>query len=138
MRGILEKSEIRKEVLDRLKSLPNFDKLKFIYLFGSKARSKSHQRSDIDICLYYDLDDEEELYRLLLRISGSFPEKFDVEMFQFLPLYVKRDVFKGELLYTKDKDFVYDLARETYREYEDFEPRYRYILYGKAGMEASI
>lgn len=138
MRGILEKSKIREEILNRLKSLPKFDKLKFIYLFGSKARGEAHPRSDIDICLYYDLDDEEELYRLLLRISGSSPEKFDVEMFQFLPLYVKRDVFKGELLYTSDKDFVYDLARETYREYEDFEPRYRYILYGKAGMEVSI
>lgn len=134
----MKKSEIRREILDKLKSLPQFDELKFIYLFGSKTRDEMYKRSDIDLCLYYDLGDEEELYRHLLRISGSFPEKYDVEMFQFLPLYIQKEVFKGELLYTSDKDFVYDLARETHREYEDFEPRYRYILYGKAGMEVSI
>ncbi len=59
-------------------------------------------------------------------------------MFQLLPLYVKKEVFKGELLYTDDKDFVYDLARKTINEYNDFEPRYKYILYGKSGVGGPI
>lgn len=133
----MKNSEIKREILERLKSQPEFDKLKFAYIYGSTILGERTERSDIDICLYYDKN-EEELHKLLFKISGSFPEEYDVQMFQLIPLYVKKEVFKGDLLYVKDKDFVHDLARETFREYEDFEPRYRYILYGKAGMEVPI
>lgn len=56
-------------------------------------------------------------------------------MFKLLPLHVKKEVFKGDLLYATDKGFVHDVARKTRRGYEDFEPRYKEVLYGKAGME---
>ncbi|MFO7792751.1 MAG: hypothetical protein R6W73_07215 [Candidatus Saliniplasma sp.] len=59
-------------------------------------------------------------------------------MFQLLPLYVQKEVFKGELLYAEYKGFVHDLARQTIKDYNDFEPRYKYILYGKAGIEAEL
>ncbi len=133
-----EKEDIdEKEILSRLRSCPNHDKLRFIYLYGSYASGETSERSDIDICLYYDIDDKRELHKTLYRISGSFPDKYDIQMFQLLPLYVQKEVFKGELLYAEDKGFVHDIARRTIKEYEDFEPRYKYILYGKAGMEGA-
>lgn len=46
-------------------------------------------------------------------------------MFQFLPLYVQKEVFKGELIYADDKGFVHDIARRTIQAYNDFEPRYK-------------
>ena len=125
------------KILDRLRDGPHFDELRFVYLYGSYASGETTERSDIDLCLYYDIDDKKELYRTFFRISGSFPDRYDVQMFQLLPLYVQKEVFKGELLYAEDKGFVHDLARQTIKDYNDFEPRYKYILYGKAGIEGA-
>ncbi len=102
---------------------------------GSYVTGGMTERSDIDVCLYYDIDDRHELHRTLLRISGSFPDKYDIQMFQLLPLYVKKEVFKGELIYCDDKGFVHDVARRAVKEYDDFEPRHKYILYGKVGVK---
>lgn len=130
-------AEIKEELLNKLKQLPDFDQLKFIYLYGSQAGGQVTERSDIDICLYYDLKDARQLHRLLYKISGSVSDAFDIQMFQFLSLTVKREVFKGQLLYNKDKEFVHQLARRTYRDYQDFKPRRDYILYGKAGVKGA-
>jgi len=128
---------MKEEILKRLQELPHFDKLRFVYLYGSTVTGKQSKRSDIDIALYYDITDKFELHDLLFFISGSFPDKYDIHMFQLLPLYVKIEVFKGELLYTDDRGFVHDIAWKTIKEYNDFEPRYKYILYGKLGLEGA-
>ena len=125
----------KEKILDRLRNLPSFNKLKFVYLFGSSATGNVTERSDTDICLYYDVGNKKELHKLLFKIIGSFPDKYDLQMFQLLPLYVKKNVFKGELIYTDDKKFVHDISRKMIEEYNDFEPRYKYILYGKTGVE---
>jgi len=123
--------------MNRLKELPHFDDLRFAYVYGSSVTGKATERSDIDVALYYDIKDRSELHHLLFYISGFFPDKYDIHMFQLLPLYVKIEVFKGELIYTDDKGFVHDIAWETIKEYNDFEPRYKYILYGKLGLEGA-
>ncbi len=120
-----------------LQDLQHFDDLRFVYLFGSAATGDATERSDVDLCLYYDLDDEQELADLLYEISGMLSSRYDIHFFQFLPRYVQKEVFRGRLLYTSDRGFVHDLAYHTRRAYEDFEPRYRLILHGKAGVEAS-
>lgn len=129
---------MKDDVIDRLQRCPHFDELRFVYLYGSKAKGDSTERSDIDLCLYYDLDDKEELYDTLFKIKGSFPDRYDIQMFQLLPLYVKKEVFEGDLIYADDKGFVHDIARRTIKEYDDFEPRYKYILYGKSGLEGAV
>jgi hypothetical protein len=58
---------------------------------------------DIDVALYYDIADERKMYDLLFLISGSVPDKYDICMFQLLPLYVRIEVFKGKLIYADDK-----------------------------------
>lgn len=129
---------MKDEIIDRLRSCPHFDELRFAYLYGSYAKGETNERSDIDLCLYYDLDDKKELYDTLFKISGSFPDEYDIQMFQLLPLYVRKEVFNGELLYADDKGFVHDIAHKTIKEYEDFKPRYKYILYGKAGVGGAV
>ncbi len=128
---------MKEDVLRRLKELPHFDKLRFVYIYGSSVTGKTTKKSDIDIALYYDIAEKRELYNLQFLISGSFPDRYDIHMFQLLPLYVKIEIFRGELLFTDDKGFVHDIAWETIKEYNDFEPRYKYILYGKAGIEGA-
>jgi predicted nucleotidyltransferase len=126
---------MKEEIMRRLQRLPHFDKLRFVYVYGSSVTGKVMKTSDIDVALYYDIKDKYELHNLLFYISGSFPDKYDISMFQLLPLYVRIEVFKGELIYTDDKGFVHDIAWETIKEYNDFEPRYKYILYGKLGLQ---
>lgn len=94
---------MKEKVLKQLKELPHFDKLKFVYVYGSSVTGKPTEKSDIDIALYYDIVGKHELYNLQFLISGSFPDKYDIHIFQLLPLYVKIDVFKGNLIYTDDK-----------------------------------
>ena len=127
----------KKKILDNVKDLPYFKELVFIYLFGSSCYGKFTKRSDRDICCYYQIEDKKKLFKLQLKISSIFPENYDVQMFQLLPLYIKKEVFKGELLYTSNKELVYDIAKKTRDEYEDFKPRYKYILYGKNGIEGT-
>lgn len=128
---------MKEKILKRLKELPYFDALKFVYVYGSSVTGNVTERSDIDIALYYTIEGKRKLYDLQFLISGSFPDKYDIHLFQLLPLYVKIEVFKGNLIYTDDKGFVHDIAWKTIKEYNDFEPRYKYILYGKAGIEGA-
>lgn len=123
-----------KRLLSRLKQFPHFDRLQFVYLFGSAATT----RSDIDLCLYYDISNREKLADLLFTISGSLPQQYDISMFQLLPLHMQKEVFKGQLLFARDTGFVHDVARQTRQAYNDFEARYRYILRQKAGLEATL
>ncbi|MFO8132773.1 MAG: nucleotidyltransferase domain-containing protein [Thermoplasmatota archaeon] len=127
-----------KRLLNRLEQFPHFDRLEFVYLFGSAAHGDATTRSDIDLCLYYDISNREKLADLLFTISGSLPQQYDVSMFQLLPLYMQKEVFKGQLLFARDTGFVHDVARRTRQAYNDFEARYRYILRSKAGMEATL
>lgn len=127
----------KKKILDKAKSIPYFKELVFIYLFGSSCYGKVTKRSDRDICFYYQIEDKKKLFRLQLKISSIFPENYDIQMFQLLPLYIKKEVFKGNLLYTSNKKLIYDIAKKTRDEYEDFKPRYKYILYGKNELEGA-
>lgn len=128
----------KEEILRRLEQLPHFDQLQFVYVFGSTAQGEVTRQSDVDLCLYYDIPHHEELAKLLFTVSGSLPQQYDVSMFQLLPVYVQKEVFKGQLLFTRDIAFVHDIARQTRQEYNDFEPRYQYILRSKAGLEATL
>jgi hypothetical protein len=64
-----------------------------------------------------------------LEYLEATPTSFDVQVYQRLPLYVRRRVLaEGKVLYCRDEDALYDLARQTIREFEDFRPRYECYL----------
>ncbi|MEA3458167.1 MAG: nucleotidyltransferase domain-containing protein [Candidatus Thermoplasmatota archaeon] len=126
------------KILSKIDKIPYFNKLKFVYLFGSSCNGKLTKRSDIDLCFYYDIKDKKKLYKLMFKISSVFPDKYDIQMFQLLPLYIKKEVFKGKLIYSVDREYVHDIARTTIEEYNDFKPRYKYILYGKNKVEGAF
>ena len=114
------------EILRVLRRAGNFNRLKFICVYGSAAEGRAGRLSGIDICLYYDMKSHETLTKLLYKISGMLPEKYDAQLFQLLPLTVKKEIFKGKFIYCEDKNLVYDLAFQTFTEYDEFEPRYKF------------
>jgi len=97
-----------------------------IMLFGSYAKGKITPLSDIDLCVMLDkkYNNCSMAKKRMGYLTGT-ADKFDIQVFQLLPLYVKNKILKeGKILYSKNIKKIYDVAYETIRKYEDFKPRY--------------
>ena len=90
--------------MDR-KILKDFEFLKkdveAIILFGSYARNEQNKRSDIDICIVCK---KRKIKKVLDKILESgITEKYDVKIFELLPLKMKISVInEGKFLYAKN------------------------------------
>ena len=118
-----EIEQLTKQFLEHLENTKFFSKVEFVILYGSSLSSYYLDDSDIDLCLYID-DEKNVLSRIRLELLKKFSENFDIQMFQLLPLYVQIEVLKGEVLYVKEEDRLYEIADETIDEYEEFYPLY--------------
>jgi len=99
-----------------------------VLIFGSAARQEQSPLSDVDICLVMmpraNLFEPAALNNKRLEYLKDFP--LDVQIFQQLPLYVRRRVLReGEILFTRDESLLYELAFRTAQAFEDF----RHIYY---------
>ncbi len=122
------------KVVETVKNMDGFDDVQFIILYGSQSESRATEDSDVDICVGYDGSrDEASRFRFKV-ISKLFDDRYDVHIFKLLPLYVKKEVLKGEVLYRRDKIELYDIAYQTIKEFDDFKHRY----YDYIGKEAIV
>ncbi|TFG23021.1 MAG: nucleotidyltransferase domain-containing protein [Promethearchaeota archaeon] len=112
-----------KEFLERIRNTEYFSKIEFIILYGSSLGSYHLDDSDIDICIYIDKK-RESLSRIRINLLEKFSSKFDIQIYQLLPLYIQIEVLKGDLLYVKNVDKIYEIADNTIEEFEDFYPFY--------------
>lgn len=127
--NFLMKGCFRWQPLSHMKTLiEGFEKVEFIILYGSAAEERMRKESDIDLCIYYDGSvDEASRFRFKV-LSELFEDIYDIQIFQQLPLYVRVEVLKGKVIYCRNKKFLYDVAIQTIKEFEDFKPRfYDYI-----------
>jgi predicted nucleotidyltransferase len=94
--------------MDEEKIVKDFEFLKYdveaIILFGSYARKEQTSRSDIDICLVCG-NKKEKIEKVWDKILESgITEKYDVKIFELLPLKMKISVIKeGKVLYAKNE-----------------------------------
>lgn len=101
-----------------------------IALFGSYARKERYK--DIDICLFLKPGKytPKQLSEKKLEYTPE-NEKYDVQIFQQLPVYIRVRVFKdAQFLYKADEAAIYDLYFALEREYEHFKPIYENYLAG--------
>lgn len=112
--------------LKKLKEMPDFNKVKFVILFGSYSQGKQNKLSDIDFAVYFD-GDSKQRFKFRIKLGAKLPDKFDIQIFQDLPLYVRIETLKGKLIYARDETFVYDIAYKTIKSFEDF--KYAYYDY---------
>ena len=120
------KDEIKNKMnlfMKKLKEMPDFNSVKFVFLFGSYSNRKQNKLSDVDFAVYH-LGSKKERFKFRLRLLGKLPDNFDVQIFQDLPLYVRMKVLKGKLIYGKDEQFVYDVAYATIKSFGDFKKYY--------------
>jgi len=122
----------QEKFLQTIKRLPGFQNVRFIIFHGSAAEGRALPDSDIDICIYYEgTADEQWTYRM--NLLKELPDRYDVQIFQQLPLYVRKEVLKGRPIYVKDKT-IYDTAYDTIKEYEDYRPYLmRYVREERTG-----
>lgn len=116
--------------IKKLKETGEFSRVKFAILYGSTAKGYTTKDSDLDICVYYDTNDKGKMSDFRLKLLTKLcDDKYDIQIFQLLPLYIKIEAIKGEVIYAKDKNFLYETALETLREYELFEPHLHQYIY---------
>jgi predicted nucleotidyltransferase len=110
-----------------LKTAERDDDVLAVILYGSLARGE--RARDVDICLVLLPDKASVGFEK--RIEYSSYKKLDVQVFQELPLYIRKRILEeGKVLVCKEEDLLYDIASETVREFEYFRPRYEEYLEG--------
>lgn len=97
-----------------------------VILFGSYAKNKEYA-NDIDLCIMFDKNyGNITMTKKRLAYSTYTPNKFDIQIFQLLPLYIRKRILKeGKLLYSKDTKKVYDISYLTIKDYGAFERHYK-------------
>ncbi|MCK9319835.1 MULTISPECIES: nucleotidyltransferase domain-containing protein [unclassified Methanoculleus] len=120
------------QALERMRTVEGFEKVRFIILYGSVADGQAKAGSDVDLCIYYDGDREEASRFRFAVLSELCDDRYDIQIFSHLPLYVRTEVLRGKVIYCPDERFLYDLAYQTIREFDDFKHR----LYDYIGKEA--
>lgn len=95
-----------------------------VLVFGSYAREEHYR--DIDICLvlnkkYSDL----EMTNKRLKYGKILSSKFDISVFQQLPLYIRKRVLKdGKIILCKNEELLYEIAFQTIKEFEYYKKIY--------------
>ena len=85
-----------------------------VLLYGSHAEHNETPRSDIDVCIVApDCDDMKGLIGEVYRNLDVYSKKYDVRLFEELPLYIQIQVIhKHEIIHARD---IYDLYEYFYR-----------------------
>lgn len=131
----IENDPVIMKGLAMMKNIAGFDRVKFIILYGSYHAAGHREGSDIDIAVGYDAKTNHERSAFRLKALSELPEGFDVQIFEQLPVYVRKEVLKGKVIFCRDEDYLYEAALSTIREFEDFK-RHFYDYIGQEAITA--
>ena len=100
----------REEIVARAKKDFQFlqDRVLGVMLYDSWARGEAHERSDIDVCIVApEIQDKAALWREA--ISGLRDERYDVRIFELMPLYMKMAVIEEVVVvYSREVLDIYE------------------------------
>ncbi len=87
-----------------------------IALFGSSLEGDGR---DVDICLILDKKYSNlEMSKIRLKLSKKFSKRFDIHVFQQLPLYIRMRVLKkNKIIFSTDIDKLYGIVFSTINEF---------------------
>ncbi len=103
------------------------DQVSWVILYGSFSAGNQREDSDIDLCVYLEAG-KDDRFRIRRKILGSLEEKFDVQIFQDIPIYIRLEVLKGQVLFCRDVSQLNDIAYSTILDYNLFEHSYKLYL----------
>lgn len=120
------------DVITKIKDIGG-DSIKFIVLYGSAAKGKSTNLSDIDIAVFHT-GDKRDRFHFRMKILGRSGNKFDIQTYQDLPLYIQNEILSsGDVLYFSDYTEIFNTFMKTIREFGDFKPRLE-LYYSSRGV----
>ncbi len=108
-----------KKIIDRTVNLIRKEaksNVKAILLFGSYAGGTAIWRSDIDICVVFKKNislREATLFRI--HILGNLPDNVDLQVFNVLPLKVKKSIVENHKILFQSKEFKEELFIDSNR-----------------------
>lgn len=94
------------------------DEVEGILLYGSCALNTADERSDIDICII-----KPRTHGILNRIFQKVGDKYDVKIFEELPLYVKIDIIENYKVVYGDEPSISYYFYNFRKNWEDMEYR---------------
>jgi predicted nucleotidyltransferase len=94
------------------------DEVEGVLLFGSAAKGELTKRSDIDIALVRP-STRNVLFRVFERLGG----KYDIKIFDDLPLHIKMDIIKNHQLIFGDEVELSYYFYKFRRDWKDMEHR---------------
>ncbi len=96
-------------------------------LFGSSLKGKGR---DIDLCIFLGKKiNNKEATKKRIALSGQFGDKFDINIFQQLPIYVRIRIIKeGKIIFCRDEDRLYEIAFDTVKEFDSYKNLYEMYL----------
>lgn len=107
--------EKKKQVIDIL--LNNID-CDLIYIFGSHAKNKERNNSDLDIAFLSDLDrDQYEIFMLAQKIADELKKEVDLVDIKNASTVFKAQIIQGELIYCSDEIIKAKFELDTLRKY---------------------
>lgn len=124
-----------KELINKIKKIDKEDKVSFVVLFGSYASKTHNKLSDIDVAVYYE-GSKKERFKFRLITSGELSNKYDIHIFQDMPIYIRKEIVKkGKIIYKKDTGKVAEVYFKVIKEFSSFE-KYLNHYYNKLKGEA--
>ncbi|MBC2694808.1 MAG: nucleotidyltransferase domain-containing protein [Desulfobacteraceae bacterium] len=109
-------------VVEKIKTIGG-DKVRFIILYGSTAKGEMTELSDIDLAVFYE-GDKKERFDFRVTILGRVGNEFDIQTFQDLPLYIRKDIVSyGNVIFYKGYRELFNTFIRTIRDFEHFKPR---------------
>ncbi|MBS3080118.1 nucleotidyltransferase domain-containing protein [Candidatus Pacearchaeota archaeon] len=117
------------QIKKKLNTLKKDKQIIAVLLFGSYINNRLYAR-DIDVCLVLSKKyTNKEMTNKRIKYYSILPNKFDIQIFQQLPLFIRRRILEeGKIIFCKDEDKLYDIAYETIKEFNLFEKAYNYYL----------
>ena len=99
-----------------------------ILLFGSRARLEDVERSDIDICIVRPVND-----RVLTGIERTFGGKYDIKVFENLPLYIQIVIIRDHKILHGDENQLSEYFYRFRRLWEDMALRVEHNRFSSTG-----
>ena len=103
-----------------------------VYMFGSYAKNKQTKRSDLDICVFIDYDDE-NLHRDIVSFKN---EEIDISVFHKLPLSIQFEILsKGKPIKINDAEKFKEMKLKILHKYKEESHLYKNAYYKRYGIE---
>lgn len=109
------------ELQNQLQNLKNF----CVVIYGSYANDNFTTRSDIDIAIVTRKSNPVENKKIWQRVLGKVPNRFDLKVFELLPLEIKASIIQNHIVVFGNSLDISEYFYYFRKLWEDVKPRFK-------------